>query len=109
MKVRYTPKALKDLQNIRESVLEKFESEELAEKILKKITTSINDLEIFPYKGAELALTLGINTDYRSLFVQKNYVFYRLDKENVSIVRILNEKQDYMRILFGIVEVEDEE
>lgn len=109
MKVRYTPKALEDLQHIKESILETSGSEELEKKILKKITMSINDLEIFPYKGAELSLTLGINTDYRSLYVQKNYVFYRVDKEYVSIVRILNEKQDYMRILFGIIEVEDGE
>ena len=28
--------------------------------------------------------------------------FYRMEKDRILIVRILNEKQDYMKILFGI-------
>lgn len=36
-------------------------------------------------------------------------MFYRIEEEEISIIRILNEKQDYMRVLFGISEVEDED
>ena len=48
MVIRYTPKALQDLQGIRESILEKFESENVAHRVMQNITTSINDLKIFP-------------------------------------------------------------
>ena len=48
-----------------------------------------------------------METDYRYLFREKNYVFYRIGNEEISIVRVLNEKQDYTRILFGISEIED--
>ena len=77
MIIRYTPKALQDLQGIKESILEKFESENIAERVLRNITTSINDLAIFPYKGVELKTVIRIETDY-------------------------------MRILFGISDAEDE-
>jgi plasmid stabilization system protein ParE len=32
---------------------------------------------------------------------EKNYVFYRLEKETVKIIRIIDARQDYMNILFG--------
>ena len=109
MRVRYSPKSLKDLQRIKVSVIEKFDSVQLAEKIVQEIMTAIKGLEIFPYKGVELRSITNIDTDYRYIFGQKNYVIYRIANEEVLIIRILNEKQDYMRILWGISEVEDTE
>ena len=109
MKVKYSPRALEDLQKIRASIVEKFDSEKLAEKTLRKIMASIEVLEVFPYKGVELKSIIDVDTDYRYIFGQKNYVFYRIADEKVLIIRVLNEKQDYMRILWGISEVEDDE
>lgn len=108
MIIRYAPKALQDLQGIKESILDRFDSEIIADRVLRNITTSINDLAAFPYKGVELKTVIKMETDYRYLFREKNYVFYRIGNEEVSIIRVLNEKQDYMRILFGISDVEDE-
>lgn len=108
MIIRYAPKALQDLQGIKESILDRFDSEIIADRVLRNITTSINDLAVFPYKGVELKTVIKMETDYRYLFREKNYVFYRIGNEEVSIIRVLNEKQDYMRILFGISDVEDE-
>ena len=64
-------------------------------------------MKLFPYMGIELVKTTGVLTDYRSLFCRHNYIFYRIEKDDVLIIRILNEKQDYMRILFGIKETEE--
>ena len=105
MKVRYTPEALRDLQRISASIMEKFNNETVEKRVLKNITGAIRGLEVFPYKGVEV----GVLTDYRYIFNEKNYVFYRIEEEEISIIRILNEKQDYMRVLFGISEVEDED
>lgn len=102
MKLRYTPKAREDLQNIKNSIIEKFDSEELADRVLRQITTSVRDLTVFPLKGRELKQLLHVKTEYRVLFCKKNYIFYRVEKDEIAVIRILNEKQDYMRILFGI-------
>ena len=107
MELYFTPQAEKDLVNIRESILEKFYDEELAKRVLRQITQSIRRLQTFPYSGQELSTITGIQNEYRVLFCQKNYVFYRVENDFLRIIRILNEKQDYMRILFGILEVDD--
>lgn len=107
MKLKYTPKAKEDLQNVKKSIVNNCGSEETAKKILREITKTVRNLAIFPYMGIELVKTTGVLTDYRSLFCRHNYIFYRIEKDDVLIIRILNEKQDYMRILFGIKETEE--
>ena len=107
MELYYTPKARNDLLQIKESIIEKFDDENLAIEVLKKITKTARQLVVFPYLGQELSGIIGIYTEYRCLFCKKNYVFYRVEKERICVIRILNEKQDYMRILFGISELEE--
>lgn len=109
MELYYSPEAERDLQNIRNSIIENFDSEEIAKKVLKKITGTVRGLLAFPYMGEELARMTGISTEYRCLYCERNYVFYRLEKDRVYIVRILHERQDFMRILFGITEESDTE
>ena len=107
MELKYTPKAKEDLQNVKHSVLEHCGSEEIAVKVLREITKTVRNLAVFPYMGTELVKITGVLTDYRSLFCRHNYIFYRIEENCILIIRILNEKQDYMRILFGIKETEE--
>ena len=104
MQIYYTPESLADLQNVKKSVIETFFNEELAVDVLKAIIGIIRNLEVFPYMGMELRLSSGAATGYRYLFCKHNYVFYRVEKDLVRIVRVLHEGQDYMRVLFGITE-----
>lgn len=104
MELLYTPKARDDLYHIRETVRETWENEELAENVLKKITKNVRNLTVFPYMGMEISAVTGIKTEYRYLFCEKNYIFYRIETEQIRIIRILNERQDYMKILFGTSE-----
>ena len=104
MELYYTPKARNDLLQIKESIIEKFDDENLAKKILRNMTETVRQLITFPYLGQELSGITGIYTDYRCLFCEKNYVFYRIEADRVCVIRVLNERQDYMRILFGVLE-----
>lgn len=104
MELYYAPKARNDLLQIKESIIEKFDDEDLAKKILRKMTETVRQLITFPYLGQELSGITGIYTDYRCLFCEKNYVFYRIEADRVCVIRVLNERQDYMRILFGVLE-----
>ena len=107
MEIYYTPRARNDLVNIKESVIENFDDENLAIEVLKKIIKVVRQLVMFPYLGQELSGITGIYTEYRCLFCEKNYVFYRVEENRICVIRILNEKQDYMRILFGVSETEE--
>lgn len=51
MKIYYTPKAQEDLMHIKERVIETWANEELAVKVLKRITGAVKRLEAFPYIG----------------------------------------------------------
>ncbi len=101
LKIDYSPQALEDLKLLREYIETNW-GENDAKKILTKITSDIRRLEIFPVSGVDLGKIINIPTDYRYLFSAKNYVFYRLEPERVLIIRILNEKRDYLQHLFGV-------
>lgn len=105
MKLNYSPKSREDLQNIKVSIIAEFDDIGLAGRVLKAIAVAARDLEVFPYKGASISQVSDVQTDYRYLFCKKNYIIYRIEKEQIYIIRILNEKQNYMRILFGISDV----
>jgi len=82
---------------------------DVAQKSLRRITTSARRLERFPEEGPSLAGLINISTDYRYLYVRPNYLFYRIEGNCVKIVRVLNEKQDIYNILFGLSTVTDED
>lgn len=107
-KIEYTPEALEDLQKLKLRLLEEF-GECVSKKILRKITKDIRTLEIFENAGVELAKMYGIVSDYRSLYTAKNYAVYRVEGEKVKIIRVLDERMDFMRILFGIKIVEEDD
>jgi len=42
------------------------------------------------------------------LVIKPNYIFYRIENDTVRVIRILNEKQDFLQILFGISSISEE-
>ncbi|MEQ6390332.1 type II toxin-antitoxin system RelE/ParE family toxin [Bacillaceae bacterium S4-13-58] len=99
-KVEYSPKALEDLQYINDYIMTKW-GQNIAQRILKKITANIRRLEQYPVSGVELGKLIDVQTDYRYIFLEKNYFFYRIENDKVQIVRVLNEHQNYIKQLFG--------
>ena len=106
-KLIYAPKALDDLQEIKNYVAKEF-GEDKANACIKEIISTVKQLESFPSEGSCLEKLIEYPTDYHYLVVTPNYVFYRIEGDTVRIIRILNEKQDFLQILFGISSVSDE-
>ena len=107
-KLEYSPIALEDLQHIRDYIIANW-GENVAKRILKRIATNIRRLEEHPLLGVDFGKIIDVPTDYRYLFIDKNYVFYHLEIDKVRVVRVLNEQQDYMLQLFGVsVELEED-
>lgn len=104
MRVIYAPEAIRDLQEIQESIVEKFADIKLAEGVIRNITKDIRNLEMFPKMGTPVILSNDIEIGYRYLFCKHNYIFYKIDQETICISRVLNEKPEFMRILYGIKE-----
>ena len=103
----YTPKALDDLQRVKNYITEQFNADR-AKTGMKEIVLRIRQLEGFPEEGVRLEKLIQYPTDYRYLVIKPNYVFYRIEADAVKIIRILNEKQDFLQILFGIKSVSED-
>ena len=100
-KVEYSPKALEDLKGINDYIIANW-GENVAKKSLEKITSVIRKLEEYPGLGVDLGKNIDVPTKYRYIFLEKNYIFYYLEVDKIRIVRVLNERQNYMQHLFGI-------
>ena len=89
MKLRYTPEALCDLQEIKRYIKSELHNPTAASRITKAILDGCVQLKQFP--------------DLRMLVVESYIALYRIETENVSVGRIINARQDYIRILLGEV------
>ncbi len=106
-KVMYAPKALGDLQGIKTYISVNF-GRDKAKDCVQELTKTVRQLERFPEEGQRLEELLDYPTVFYYLFVKPNYIFYRIEEDVVRIVRILNERQDFLQILFGISSISEE-
>ena len=68
------------------------------EKVLEILDT-IDNLAIFPELGPSLKGKIDSLSRYRCLSVSNCIVFYRIELDKVLIVRILNSRMDYLKVL----------
>lgn len=107
-KLEYAPRAMDDLARMKECITLQY-GVDVARKNLRRLTTSARRLEQFPDAGPSLEEMILVPTDYRYLYIRPNYLFYRVEGKCVKILRILNEQQDFLQILFGIATVADDD
>ena len=100
-KIQYTPDAADKLRELKKAISKEYGAES-AQKIVKTITDAIRGLREYEEKGPEVSKMFDVVTDYRYLFVFKNYVFYRIEDEYIRIINLYHEKEDFIRQLFGI-------
>ena len=97
--IDFSISALEDLRNIKYYLEENYGESVALEKI-REISRRVRRLEQFPLTGASLSNLVKSSLNYRYLVVEKNYVFYRIDNNRIKIIRILNERQDFIKLLF---------
>lgn len=100
-RIKYTPDAADKLRAINRGILLQYGSQK-AKAIMGSITGAIRDLAEHEEFGPSVEEMFGVACDYRYLFVSKNYVFYRIEKECIRIINIYHEREDFMWLLFGI-------
>ena len=100
-KLEYSQIVRKKLKTLKACLVEQY-GEEFAKSSLKKITDYARTLIKNPEIGTDLSAILGIETDYRSVFVNHNYLFYYIESSTIIIAEMFNEKEDFMLKLFGI-------
>lgn len=96
MKLRITPLVAEDLKNFKEYIAE--DNEEIAVKTIQEIYTQIENIQQFPYMGADLSKRVSSRTNYKYAISEKYVVLYRIGDEYVEIYRVVNRYQDITQI-----------
>ena len=96
MKLRINPIVAEDLKNIREYIAE--DNEEMAVKTIQEIYDRIENIQQFPYMGADLAKRVSFRTDYKYVICGNYVVLYKIGEEYVEIYRVVNRYQDITKI-----------
>ena len=99
MKLRINPIVAEDLKNIKEYIAE--DNEEMAVKTVKtiqEIYARIENIQQFPYMGADLARRVSFRTDYKYVICGNYVVLYKIGKEYMKIYRVVNRYQDITKI-----------
>lgn len=99
--IKFSPEAVKDLQEIQSYIANELCSQQAADRTVSKILSRIRSLSSFPAMGTPLSAALSFDTDYRYLVCGNYTAFYRTELDAVCVVRILYGRRDFMRILFG--------
>jgi toxin ParE1/3/4 len=82
MKVRWSRRALADLERILERIAA--DKEEAAQKFAQAVRTSVDGLSDFPFLGRP-----GADADTRELVVHKNYlVTYHVRAEEIQVLQV---------------------
>lgn len=76
--------------------------DKVANNIFTNIKKDLVRLQTFEKSGVNIADNYHIETPYWLLFSNHNYFIYRFDKTSVTVVQMFNEKEDFMKTLFGI-------
>lgn len=100
-KIKYSPDAADKLRALKAEISAQYGVDK-AKQITKAITEEIKGLALFEKKGPAVVDLFDVVTDYRYLFVSRNYVFYRIEEKYIHIINIYNERKNFMWQLFGI-------
>ena len=96
MKLRINLVVAEDLKTIK-----KFIAEDNADKALEtvqEIYRQFENIQQFPYIGADLFKRVSFKTDYKYVVWNDYVVLYKVNKEAVEIYRVVNLYQDITKI-----------
>lgn len=100
-RIRYTPLAYEDLDEIDTYITNTLCNEQAAERLLTEMEQSISQLRQFPRIGAEVEDAYLSAKGYRRLVVDNYLVFYLINEAQkaVVIMRILYGAREYHNLL----------
>ncbi len=100
-KLVYTPDALEDLKEIKKYIRNRFDND-TAIKNFNRVIDGIKQLKTHTDIGISTKDKWGIDSEYKVVFVHRNYVFYTYDSEKVYIINVIDEREDVLWKMFRI-------
>ena len=100
-KLKYSPDYTEKMRKLKKYLEFQFGGE-VRKKVLNEIGARVRSLPEHEQVGISVREMYGVDTDCLCIFVVKNYVFYRIEPDCIYVVNIYNEREDFMKDLFGI-------
>ena len=100
-KINFTPDAMEDMKQIKAYIIDELCSEQSAINTTQKIMKRIRQLGSFPDIGAPLSSIINLEVPYRFLVCGNYTAFYKVEGDEVHIIRVLYGRRNFMQILFG--------
>ncbi|MCD8040099.1 MAG: type II toxin-antitoxin system RelE/ParE family toxin [Clostridia bacterium] len=76
------------------------DGESIAKNQINIIYGALENLALFPDMGKDLNLYINKKTEYKFIVIRKIYLaFYKVDNEDIEVIRILRGEQDYLSLL----------
>ena len=101
-KLKITPAAASDLAEISAYISMQLHNPQAARRIAKNITHDLRQQN--PHLGFSVSAKIGKETNLRALLSGNYFLFYRIENEAIQVSRVLDGRQDYLRVLFGTAE-----
>ena len=99
--LKYSPEALRDLDEIWKYIHSDLCNPDAADNTVNTILDKTEALRDFPYSGTPLDVISRIHSDYRFVTANSFLAFYRVYDGIVYVDRVLYERRDCLRVLFG--------
>ena len=99
-KIRYTPEAMRDMDAVWDGVYEVSKEPDVADRYVNDFIDEMEKKKQFPLSGISLVYR-GLFTGFYVVNFKKYKAFYRVHDSYIEVIRIIMEKRDYMKMLFG--------
>lgn len=99
-KIRYTPEAMRDMDEVWDGVYEASKEADVADRYVNDFIDEMEKKKEFPFSGIPIVYR-GLFTGFYAVHFKKYKAFYRVHDDYLEVIRIIMEKRDYMMILFG--------
>lgn len=100
MKLVYSPEAIDDIQQTKQYIGKVLKNRKAAQRVANMILRSCKQLKSFPNSGNDLSAKIDCTADLRYIICENWLVFYQINGDEVQIIRVLDGRTDYVRILF---------
>ena len=89
------------MKEIKAYITDELCSEQSAINTVEKIMKRLRQLGSFTESGAPLSSIINLEVPYRFLVCGNYTAFYKVEANEVRIIRVLNARRNFMQILFG--------
>lgn len=100
-RVFIAPEAARDFSKIKQYISTELKNRSAANRIVGSIMKDLLELGRYPEHGPSIEALTGFQTDLRMLLCGMHIALYRVEKEAVFVARVLDARQDCLRVIFG--------